>query len=139
MSTINTHVLLILLALLLCSVATWRSIVFKKKADRQSKLLAEASETLEEVRKKLIILQGKDQKSNDFDKSLNQAEITTRLQKSRLSSQNYNRSLSSPERYRYVHSLAANGMSSNEIASILSISIHEADQLLNLSRLAHPK
>jgi len=139
MSAINTHVLLILLALLLCSVATWRSILFKKKADRQAKLLNETNQTLAEVQKKLIVLQEKDLKSNDFTRSLNQAEITTRLQKSRLSAHNYNRNMSPPERYRYVHSLAANGMSSNEIASVLSISIHEADQLVKLSRLAHPK
>ena len=139
MSAINTHVLLILLALLLCSVATWRSIIFKKKADQQAKLLAETNETLTEVRQKLTRLQEKDQKSNDFNKTLNQAEITTRLQKSRLSAQDYNRSMSPPERYRYVHSLAANGMSSHEIASVLSISIHEADQLVNLSRLAHSR
>ena len=139
MSAINTHVLLILLALLLCSVATWRSIIFKKKADQQAKLLAETNETLTEVRQKLTLLQEQDQKSNDFNKTLNQAKITTRLQKSRLSAQNYNCSMSPPERYRYVHSLAANGMSSNEIASVLSISIHEADQLVNLSRLAHSR
>ena len=139
MSAINTHVLLILLALLLCSVATCRSIIFKKKADQQAKLLAETNETLTEVRQKLTLQQEQDQKSNDFNKTLNQAEITTRLQKSRLSAQNYNCSMSPPERYRYVHSLAANGMSSNEIASVLSISIHEADQLVNLSRLAHSR
>ena len=60
MSAINTHVLLILLALLLCSVATWRSILFKKKADRQAKLLNETNQTLAEVQKKLIVLQEKD-------------------------------------------------------------------------------
>jgi hypothetical protein len=139
MPAINTYILLILLALLLCSVAMWRSFIFKKKADRQEKLLAETNQALAEVQKRLLILQEKDLQSNDFNKSLNQAEITTRLQKSRLSAQNYNRSLSPPERYRYVHSLAANGMSSHEIASVLSISIHEADQLVNLSRLAHSK
>jgi hypothetical protein len=139
MPAINTPVFLILLALLLCSLAIWRCIIFKKKADLHAKLLAETNQTLAEVQKKLTILQEKDLQSNDFNRSLNQAEITTRLQKSRLSAQNYNRSLSPPERYRYVHSLAANGMSSHEIASVLSISIHEADQLVNLSRLAHQK
>ena len=133
------HLFLILLALLLCSLATWRSITFRRKMDRQSKLLAETDKTLEEMRKKLLLLQEKEQKSSDFNRSLNQASITTSLQKSRLSAQNYNPRLSPPERYRYVHSLASNGMSPEEIASILSISIHEADQLVNLSRLAHPQ
>lgn len=135
MPAITTEVFLVLLALLLCSVAIWRSTIFRKQAGRQSKLLAETSETLEEVRKKLTALQEKDKQYKEFQDSLNQAEITTRLQKSRLQ---YNRSMSPPERYRYVHSLAASGMSSEEISQVLSISIHEAEQLVNLSRLAHP-
>jgi DNA-binding NarL/FixJ family response regulator len=105
--------------------------------EQQSKLLTEANRTLAEMHEKLSVLQEKDQKSSDFNRSLNQAEISVRLQKSRLSAQNYNRSMSPPERYSYVHSLAAKGMSSQEIALVLSISIHEADQLVNLSRLAH--
>jgi biopolymer transport protein ExbB/TolQ len=139
MPAIPTEAFLILLALLLCSVATWRSIVFKKKAARQAKLLDETGETLAELRKKLSDLQEKDSQYKEFQDSLNQAEITTRLQKSRLSMQQYNRSMSPPERYRYVHALAANGMSSEEISKVLSISIQEAEQLVNLSRLAHPQ
>ena len=135
-----THPLLVtLLALFLCSVATWRSIIFKRKVDQQAKLLAETDKTLGEVREELILLQEKDHKSSGFNRSLNQAEISIRLQKPCLSAQNYHRSMTPPERYSYVHSLAAKGMSSQEIALVLSISIHEADQLVNLSRLAHAK
>jgi len=139
MSAVNTEIVLVLLALLLCSAATWSSIIFKKKVNQQSKLLVETSETLADVRKKLTKLQEKDTTYKEFQDSLNQAEITTRLQKSRLSAQYTSRSMSPPERYRYVHTLAAKGMSSQEISSVLSISIHEAKQLVNLSRLAHPK
>ena len=139
MPATNTHFLLIFPALLLCAAATWGAIVFKKKADLHSQLLTETNEALTEVRKKLTVLQEKDKLYNEFNKSLNQAEITTKLQKSRLTMQDYNRNMPPPERYRYVHSLATNGMSSEEIASVLSISIHEANQLVNLSRLAHPK
>jgi hypothetical protein len=139
MSAINTEVVLTLLALLLCSVATWRSIVYKKRMDQQSRLLAETNQTLTDVSKKLSSLQEKDKKLSEFQNNLNQAEITTRLQKSRLSVQHTNSSMSPPERYRYVHSLAESGMSSQEIASVLSISVHEAEQLVNLSRLAHPQ
>jgi hypothetical protein len=137
MSVINTESFLIILALLLCSAATWRSIVYRRRAKQQSRLLAETSEALAEVNKKLIFLQERDKKFTEFQDSLNLAEITTRLQKSRLSAQDCNR-MSPPERYRYVHSLAESGMSSQEIATVLSISIHEAEQLVNLSRLAHP-
>ena len=137
MSAINPPELLIIPALILCSAATWRAIVYRKKADQQKQLLIEADETLREMHNELVLLQEKDKKASNFNKTLNQAEITTRLQKSRLTVQDYSRSMSPPERYRYVHSLAANGMPSDEIASVLSISIHETEQLVNLSRLAH--
>jgi DNA-binding NarL/FixJ family response regulator len=105
--------------------------------ERQEKLLTEVNETLSVYEQKLLRLEERERQHNAFQESLNQAEITTKLQRSRLSSQEYNSQMSPPERYRYVHSLAASGMSSEEIASILSISIHEADQLVNLARLAH--
>jgi hypothetical protein len=139
MPTINTHIVLILFSLLLCSVATWRSIMFKKKVDEQTKLLAETNENLEEARRKLLDVKKIARNTKGFNDSLSQAEITTRLQKSRLSTQSHNRGLSPPERYRYVHSLATTGMSPQEIATVLSISIHESNQLVNLSKLAHPK
>ena len=138
MSAITSQAILTLLALLLCSVATWRSIIYRKKVDEQTKLLTETNESLEEARKSLTGLQKNEKKNNSFNDSLSQAEITTRLQTSRLSTQSHNRSLSPPERYRYVHSLATNGMSSQEIADVLSLSIHESDQLVKLCRLAHP-
>ena len=135
----TTSLLLILPALLLGSVATWRSILFRKKVEQQSKLLAEANAALAEMHERLNVLQEKSHKYNDFSRDLNQAEISVRLQKSHLSAQSNNRSMSPPEKYSYVHSLAAKGMSSEDIALVLSISVHEADQLVNLSRLAHSK
>ena len=44
--------------------------------------------------------------------------------------------MDAPERYRYVHRLAESGMAAEEIAEVLSISGHEARQLVNLARLA---
>jgi len=137
--TITPSTLLALLALLLCSLVTWRAIFFRRKADHQEKRLRKAEGTLADFEQKIHNLEERGHAYNAFQESLNLAEITTKLQKSRLSAQEYNHNMSPPERYRYVHSLAAGGMSSQEIASILSISIHEADQLVNLARLAHPE
>ena len=133
----HLSILLTFLALLLCSVATWRSIVFRRRAEGRERLLQEATDALSASQKKLNDLEERGQKYDAFQESLNLAEITTRLQKPRISVQNRPRSMDPPERYRYVHSLASGGMSSREIASVLSISIHEADQLVNLARLAH--
>jgi DNA-binding NarL/FixJ family response regulator len=116
---------------------TGRAIYLRRKSERQEKLLTEANKTVSEYEQRLLLLEEKDKQHNAFQESLNQAEITTKLQRSRLSSQEYNSQMSPPERYKYVHSLAASGMSSEEIASILYISIHEADQLVKLARLAH--
>ncbi len=133
----HSSALLTLSALFLCSVATWRSIVYHRKSEDREKLLQETNETLAVLQKKLISLEEKEKKYDEFQESLNLAEITTKLQEPRLSAQNFNRTVSPPERYRYVHSLASGGMSPQDIASVLSISIHEADQLVNLARLAH--
>jgi DNA-binding NarL/FixJ family response regulator len=44
---------------------------------------------------------------------------------------------SSTEKYRYVASLAAEGMDARAIASVLQISTAEVEQLLHLARLKH--
>lgn len=41
-----------------------------------------------------------------------------------------------PEKYRYVASMAARGMSPSEIAEVLKISPREAEQLVSLARVA---
>ncbi len=137
--TTDLNFYLALLALLLCSIATWRSIFFHSKVEHQKRLLQESDKILAEYKKKICDLEAKGKQFSEFQESLQQAEITTRLQKPRLSTQQVNSSTNPPERYKYIRSLAAGGMSSKEIASVLSISIHEADQLVALARIAHPE
>lgn len=105
--------------------------------ERKSKLLQEADKTLADYQKKIHDLEERGKQIMEFQESLQQAEITTRLQKPRLTTQQLNSNANPPERYRYVRSLTASGMSSQEIASVLSISIHEADQLVALAKIAH--
>jgi hypothetical protein len=138
MLTISPQQLILLLAVP-GLLALWGSIRLKRKMKLQSRFLAETGECLEDLHNKLACLQEKDRQRPPPCSTVSQAELAARLQKSQLSAPNMHRSMTSPERYRYVHSLAANGMSSQEIASILSISIHEADQLVNLSKLAQPR
>lgn len=64
-----------------------------------------------------------------FGHDLNHAELKTRLQ-SPLPTGN------APDKYRHVASLAAQGMSVEQIAEVLNISLPEANQLVSLSRLA---
>lgn len=76
------------------------------------------------------------QENLQFQKKLDEAEITTRLQQPRLSAQHNKERIKPPERYQFVRSMANNGLDAEEIATILSISTHEAEQLVNLSKLA---
>lgn len=75
--------------------------------------------------------------SQSFKDNLQNASITTELQQPRLNITS-NRPVLSKEKYQYIQSLSKSGMSEQEIADILAISLHEAQQLLNLSKLATP-
>lgn len=124
------------LSLLLTCFMLFMAVQYRKKAQKMAYELSLALEKLAIAHTDMQALQERYQDSLEFQKSLNEAEITTRLQQPRLSAQHgYNRS-GPPERYLYVRSLAQNGMSAEEIASILSISTQEAEQLVNLSKLA---
>lgn len=125
------------MALLLTAIAISLAIYYRRNASKKAKELSIMLEKLAIAHAEMQALQQRYQDSLEFQKSLNEAEITTRLQQPRLSAQQgYSRS-GPPERYLYVRSLAQNGMSAEEISSILSISTQEAEQLVNLSKLAN--
>ena len=131
----NEH-LFLLIAAATGAFAVFRAIHFQKKSRSLSGQLLEATGNLETIQSNLQDLQQKYNQSLEFNRNLSDAEITTRLQSSRLSLQTRPDTPEAPERYRYVHRLAGNGMAAEEIASVLSISSHEARQLVTLSRLA---
>jgi hypothetical protein len=136
MDFISLNTFITSVALFLVVLVFRRALYFRRKAalletsneDLQQKLTAATTD--------LQALQKKYQESLDFQKNLSEAEITTRLQQPRLSIQLGHSRSEAPERYLYVRSLAQNGMSAEEIASVLSISTQEAEQLVNLSKLA---
>lgn len=107
---------------------------------REKKLLAEqltdTTMELDRVRKELTAAEEKNRKFTTFNERISTPELTTQLQKPRLQTVERHNSSSPPEKYSYVHSLAEKGMAVNDIASLLSISPHETQQLVNLSRIA---
>ncbi len=124
------------LALLVAVVTFCRSVYMRKKAEDQASRLDNAEEELRAVQGELIELKQKYRASLEFQKSLSEAEITTRLQQPRLAIMHGQTHVEAPERYHYVRTLAQNGMGAKEIAAVLSISTHEAQQLVNLCNLA---
>jgi hypothetical protein len=137
MENFSFSTIVALLALLLTCLSVVLTMRYRRKSARISAELSQALEKLAIAHLDMQALQQRYQDSLEFQKNLNEAEITTRLQQPRLSVQHgYGRKAAPPERYLYVRSLAQNGMSAVEIASVLSISTQEAEQLVNLSRLA---
>jgi hypothetical protein len=111
---------------------------------KENKLLAQqltaTTVTLELTRKQFTELQEKHDRIYEFQNSLQVAELTTKLQKPRLNAQNkiHNMAVnnSPPGKYSNIQSMIQQGMSIEEIAAVLAISIHEAQQLVNLSKIA---
>jgi SOS response regulatory protein OraA/RecX len=108
---------------------------------KENKLLAEqltdTTVSLERTRQNLSKLQEKHEIIAEFQNSLGEAEEKAKFQRPRYSElQSPERPRNTPERYSYIHSLAEKGLSFEEIASILTISTHEARQLLVLSKIA---
>lgn len=71
-----------------------------------------------------------------FTANLNLAELTTRLQQPRPRDYGAIAERTAPERYRYAKQLSESGMEADQISSILTISSHEAEQLVSLSRIS---
>jgi len=136
MDNYSFAIIIALLALALTCISLGVSIHYRRKSASLSKKLAVALEKLAKAHSDLQEMDQRYKETVEFQKNLSDAELTTRLQQPRLSAQRSLSKTNAPERYLYVRSLAQNGMSAKEIAAILSISTQEAEQLVNLSRLA---
>lgn len=123
-------------ALIIACLVFIRAILFRRKNDLLKKEVNTLREKIVAANSELRELRHNYMASTEFQKNLHDAELITRLQQPRLSAQHGNKNSEAPERYLYVRSLAEKGMMPEEIASILSISTQEAEQLVNLSKLA---
>ncbi len=135
MFTMSYEFLIILFVLLFCTIVSVRSLSFKREAKKSAIRLHETQTSLAALQKKIIQLEDETCKKDTFEVSLDKAEVTTKLQTSRISTLHGKCTTAPPERYRYIRSLIESGMDSEEIASVLSISKQEAGQLVSLSKL----
>jgi hypothetical protein len=128
---------LFLFFLLMFFGAVFKIIALRKENNLLAEQLTETTVSLERTRHNLAILQEKHEKIVEFQNNLGEAERTKKLHKPQLSPVHFpERPRNSPERYTFIHSLAEKGLSADEIASILTISTHEARQLVALSKIA---
>lgn len=137
MAELNVCFIASLSFLLLFLVTLWRFLSLKKENALLAEQLTETTVSLERTRRTLAKLQEKHEEILGFQNSLEEAELTTRLQKPRLHEMlSPSTQRNTPEKYSYIHSLAEKGLSVEEIAAILTISTHEARQLVNLAKIA---
>lgn len=136
MEQLDTKTILFLMQSLLCLYFLVRHIQIKKNNIRLNKLILQNGLALAKSKKEAKELQVKCTTLKKFQNSLAEAELTTKLQQPRLQAAINSSGSNSPERYQYISSLVQKGMDAKEISSVLGISPHETEQLLNLSRIA---
>jgi len=132
----NHHLIILLFSILFCTGSTIVAFLLKRSNSSKDKLLME-------MRAALRSLQGSSLEYGPnaalFDEDLRSAALTTRLQQPRLHVQQNSVGAAAPERYRYIQSMAEMGLSAEEIASTLSMSLHETTQIITLIKMASPK
>ncbi|MFT5726663.1 MAG: hypothetical protein ACI8PB_000785 [Desulforhopalus sp.] len=114
-----------------------------KKNKLLSTKLSETASMLEKQEIKINDMQFQSKDNKTFQNSIDNAELTTRFQSTRLkaahTSSSENSSFHAPEKYSYIRTLSEKGMDSDEIAALLSISPHEASQLVTLAMISPAK
>ena len=139
MDWLNTTLLPTFILTLLLGLTVIKIVSLKKTNGRLTRELSETTSSFNRSRKQLATLQNKQATAEEFQRDLNKAELTAQLQKPRTSLQASSDVSNAPEKYSYIHSLMQKGMSAEEIGSILTISTHEAKQLVTLSAIAKAK
>lgn len=134
----QAHLSLFLLGIpaVLCVVLLIMVVIVKKENRLLVRQLTETTVSLELTRKQLDEHQARQAEIKVFQNNLQAAELTTRLQKPRLDAQHKAPTGTPPGKYSNIKSLTDQGMSVKEIAATLAVSTHEAQQLVNLSRIA---
>ncbi len=110
-------------------------ILLKRQNIKLASHLQGVQHTLAETKKQLDTVNHELQEMSDFQQSMAKAQLTTRLQTARLSQQQ-KEGAAPPEKYQYILSLTEQRMGADEISSVLSISRHEARQLVSLALLS---
>ncbi len=109
----------------------------KRRVDVLQKKLDEMQKEYFSLLHKYEDLESSQKEFSTFSEALKDSELTTALQKPRLSAQQTTtQPQNTQDKYQYIQSLSGSGMAADEIANVLSISSHEAEQLIKLSNLA---
>lgn len=119
----------------LCFVLVLWLILIKRQNIKLASQLQGVRHTLAEKERQLDETKHQLREMSDFQQSMAEAQLTTRLQSQRVSLQSQENTVT-PEKYQYILTLTEKGMNSDDISSLLSISRHEADQLVNLAQLS---
>ena len=135
MKPISPATLLSCLFLIFFVVTFVKALALKRQRNLFFRKLTEANDFFDKMSEELKNLHRDNDKTKQFKSTLTVAELTTQLQKPRISAQASPAPNAIPEKYSFVHSLIQKNMSSDEIASILTISPYEAEQLFTLSKL----
>jgi hypothetical protein len=136
MEQIGLTLFLSVIPAVLCGLLLVMIILEKKENRLLSRQLTETVVSLELLRKQLGELEEKNVEIDRFHHSLREAEVTTRLQQPRLEAQLRSTDIPPSGKYGNIRELTGKGLSIEEIASVLAVSIHEAHQLVNLAKLA---
>jgi DNA-directed RNA polymerase specialized sigma24 family protein len=136
-ATASTNVLLwsFLGFSLLSALLTGAVITLAAKGSRRQKELLDLQKKLDAARQEILLFEKNKTEKKDFVESLSSAAITTKLQEPRLQLGEQDVP-ETPEKYRYLVTMARNGMSTKDISDILDISEAEAGQLVKLARIA---
>lgn len=121
---------------ILCLLLGFAIILLKKQNVKLASQLQQTRQTLQETRQHLDATSRQLEELSSFQQSMVEAQLTTRLQTARGSVKGLGQ-CTTPEKYQYIYTLTEKGMNADEIASVLSISRHEATQLVSLARIAH--
>ncbi len=113
----------------------FRTISLRKRLAIQSNLLKIQNKSLESIQEKLENINANDNRQQRFLNDLQQASVTTDLQRPRSAFLNRTRKVQPPERYQYLRSMFVAGMEIEEMEMALGMSRYEIQQIQNLSNL----
>ena len=125
-----------ILTIVLCMCITIYLIYLHKQLAKKTKYHDQLSCALDAVNLENAKLKEMTKQFSDFHADMHMADVTTKLQQTRLSAAHNTDRSQPPEKYQYVHSLTQKGINCEDIASILSMSHQEADQLVKLANLS---
>ncbi len=136
-----TSKLVVALPILLCTVSIVQTILLIKRNKSLTARVARLEGELQNKKTMVELYQKQLQQKNIFDKDLDTAEITTKLQVPRLAPARTCLA-SAPQRsgvtekYSLIRTLVSKGMTKEDIASMASVSALEVEQILRLSKLS---